>query len=357
MLRILFLLFVVIFIGCGDDEMEEITDQVDSIQHDVGALKTHTHDVTVSEVDDHVHEVVVGKPNLPKVKKTGLPEEQTGNNQDLVLPPLLPSPPMGKIAFESNGDICVIDPDGTNWSNLTLHRAHDTKPTWSPDGKQIAFVSNRPGGHALFIMQADGANPKHIGRWLDRGRSIDISDHSHIAWMPNSDRAIVESANEVYMMMFNGNAIKLFDGQQPVWSPDGNDVVFVLNINNGEDIYIATFDGDPIRLTFNPRIDSDPAWSPDGRYIAYSSQLDLDPWNFEIMIMNPDGSNIINLTNNPGEDRSPTWSPDSKKIAFSSNRDENFNWEIYVMNVDGTNPRNITNNANTDDHYPDWQPR
>ncbi|MCH7920991.1 MAG: PD40 domain-containing protein [Planctomycetes bacterium] len=87
-----------------------------------------------------------------------------------------------------------------------------------------------------------------------------------------------------------------------------------------------------------------------GLKIAFNSGRD---GNWEIYVMNADGTEQKNLTNNPAYDADPSWSPDGKKIAFSSQRDGN--WEIYVMNSDGTGLKNLTNNPATDG-YPSWSP-
>ena len=86
-----------------------------------------------------------------------------------------------------------------------------------------------------------------------------------------------------------------------------------------------------------------PSWSPDGSKIAFMSTREV---NYNIYIMNPDGTNQTRLTNNPASDNRPDWSPDGSKIVFASSRDGNS--EIYVMDPDGTNQTRLTNNQALD---------
>jgi hypothetical protein len=104
------------------------------------------------------------------------------------------------------------------------------------------------------------------------------------------------------------------------------------------------------RLTNNSAFDLSPSWSPDGKKIAFDSLRD---GNYEIYVMNVDGSGIKRLTNSPAHDGVPSWSPDGKKIAFSSDRDGND--EIYVMNADGSDQKRLTNNPAVDG-CPSWSP-
>ena len=90
-----------------------------------------------------------------------------------------------------------------------------------------------------------------------------------------------------------------------------------------------------------------PSWSPDGEYIAFSSEND---GNFDIYVMDADGGNPRRLTNHPEDDWDSSWSPDGKRITFTSDRDRNF--EIYVMDANGGNIQNLTNLRFGDDSQP-----
>jgi len=169
-----------------------------------------------------------------------------------------------KIAFISNRDgnweIYVMNADGSELENLTNNPADDATPSWSPDGKKIAFVSVRD-----FLWD-----------------------------------------------------------YEPSWSPDGKKIAFWSNRDGNREIYVMNADGSEQRnLTNNPADDVDPSWSPDGKKIAFASRRD-GKLNFdEIYVMNADGSEQKRLTNNLGNDDAPSWSPDGKKIAFSSDKGGN----------------------------------
>ncbi len=124
----------------------------------------------------------------------------------------------------------------------------------------------------------------------------------------------------------------------PAWSPDGKRIAFCSNRDGKSEIYMMNSDGSDVkRLTNNLSEDFGPVWSPDGNKLLFDSERD---GNKEIYVMDADGGNQIRLTRNNATDSATSWSPDGSQIAFASNRvDGSYNYDIYVMNADGSNVR------------------
>jgi Tol biopolymer transport system component len=109
--------------------------------------------------------------------------------------------------------------------------------------------------------------------------------------------------------------------------------------------------GDLLRITTHAGIDAYCAWSPGGLLMAFSSYRD---GNWEIYLMNADGSNQHNITNFAShQDFLPAWSPDGTRIVFNSDRSGNF--DIYAVNTDGANLVNLSDSSSSD-QYPAWSP-
>jgi Tol biopolymer transport system component len=114
-----------------------------------------------------------------------------------------------------------------------------------------------------------------------------------------------------------------------------------------------------VRLTNNEGIDAFPAWSPDGTQIAFRSERGE---NSDIYVMNIDGTNLRRLTTHEATDTQPSWSSDGARIVFATNRatdsaDVNEqNFDIYLINSDGSELTQITNDPSSE-RYPDWHPQ
>jgi len=222
----------------------------------------------------------------------------------------------GRIAFSDDvEDIYVINADGSDLAKVTSHAGNDFDPSWSPDGRRIAFRSERDGNNEIYVMSADGSDERNVSNY------------------PGDDWG-------------------------PAWSRDGKKIAFNSN-RDGPDLHLYVVNPDGSGLE---RIGGDiwveyPAWSPDGGRIAFMAQTWESGDNYEIYVMNAHGSGLRRLTNAPGSDGHPAWSPDGTRIAFDSERNSPREGElgdrIYVMNADGSRQRQLTK---TFGKYPDWSP-
>ena len=272
-------------------------------------------------------------------------------------------------------DIFVMDVDGSNQQNLTNSPRYDRDPSWSPDGKRIAFMSDRDGhvrrnglpSYEIYVMDADGGNPQNLTNSPRYDRDPSWSpDGKRIAFA--SDRDEPFGYFDIYVMNADGsNPQRLTENsnndKDPSWSSDGKRIVFSAR-RDGHfenefaityEIYVMDTDGkNQQRLTNNRKNDWDPVWSPDGERIAFAADRKGDFENFEIYVMDADGKNQQRLTNNRVWDMYPSWSPDGERIAFATDRKGDFeNFEIYVMDADGGNQQRLTNNRHSDTN-PAW---
>ena len=162
--------------------------------------------------------------------------------------------------------------------------------------------------------------------------------------------------SEIAVMNPDGSAVTRLHifGSDPMLSPDGTKIVYCsLRDTIYSQIYVMTSDGTgQKRLTDVKTGDAcGPAWSPDGKKIAYYAFANTQPSrNPEIWIMDADGSNPKKVTDH-GMD--PSWSPNGQQIAFASHRDGVF--QIYSMNADGSNLKRLTKH-NAEDSNPVWAP-
>lgn len=180
-----------------------------------------------------------------------------------------------RIAFlgesDNNYEIYLADATTGVTVNLTRDPLQDVSFTWSPDGREMAFVSKRSGRDTLYIMDAQGQNVRRI------------------------DTAVAPFA--------------------PVWSPDGESIAFMGNPTNGlADIFVMpAAGGEPINITnTRDRSEASIAWSPDSTQIVTAA---LNP--AEVKIFAADGSHVERVSDNG---TLPQWSPDGTQLAYRTSR-------------------------------------
>lgn len=236
----------------------------------------------------------------------------------------------------NSSNICLINTNGKNLRNLTAP-FDGSDSVLSSDGTQIFFASERDGNLEIYRMDASGKNPVN----LTRHPAHDMQPHVS----PNGKQLVFRSKRDpsgLYLMNADGSHLRyLTTGLRPAWSPDGRRIAFYER----QDIWVIDVDGqNRTRLTQDSVGNFAPAWSPDGRQIAFGSWRDWAAGEVanleEIYVMDATGENKRRLTHARGIDSDPVWSPDGKQIAFDSQRDEKP--RIYMMNADGRNQKPLT---------------
>jgi Tol biopolymer transport system component len=212
------------------------------------------------------------------------------------------------------------------------------------------------GGIAVAIMHAVRSRPATALAILSTGILLVLTGAATAAYPGQNGKIAFSSArdgnSEIYSMnpdasgqtrLTNDPGIDI----DPAWTAGGTAIAYT----GDDDIWVMNADGSgKARLTSDEAADVNPAWSPDGTKLAFASRRDGPG---EIYVMNADGAAQTRLTSDPASDDTPAWSPDSSSIAFTSDR--RGNKDIFVMNTDGANQRPLTTDGGAD-IAPNWSP-
>ena len=267
------------------------------------------------------------------------------------------SPKVPKIAFSSSrddgkGDIYLMNPDGSQQTNLTQHPSGDFSPVWSPTGEEILFQSDRGGAFDLYLMDANGKNVKAIFQ--------ESRNRSHPSWAPDGQRFAYASGGFIYIATRDGKQIeRVARGRAPAWSPIGEGIAFIwmppveirlLNTETGEQetIFRLLKEG----LQFGGALE-DVSWAREGNRLAFSG-LHRALWQHRtIYTMNRDGTQVKRVLKSkpPFWLEDVIWSPRGDELLYVQRA--NGQSQIFKMGVTDRRGEQLTHegNFNTDPHW------
>jgi Tol biopolymer transport system component len=239
-------------------------------------------------------------------------------------------------ARSGNGDIHVMNGDGSGLRVVAAHSAVDFDPALSPDGSRVAFVSARSGAGDIYVAGTEGgpAVPvaSHVAPDLDPTFSPDGSRLAFVSYRSGGGDIYLADADGSGLVRLTDSGHPDFD---PVFSPDGTRVAFVSTRSGHGDLYVVNTDGSGLRrLTTGAGLERTPAFSPDGTRIAFVS---MGTGLGDVYVVNVDGTGLRRLTHHLAPDLAPRFSPDGTKLVFTSGR-SGFG-DVHVMDADGTNVR------------------
>lgn len=345
----------------GSDVRQIRSDGVTFEHASIGlALSPDGRQIAFSDDTQDIHLMNVDGSNLRRIT-TGL----------FSFGPLAWSPDGSKIAYIQVGarhDIWVMNTDGSNRTLLTNNASSiNTRPDWSPDGSQIVYEANPPGGGGMgiWVMDANGANGARIA-----------AEGNDPSWSPDGERIAFTRGGDLYTMQPSGADVQQvtntpeFDANV-YWAPAGNRLLFTTDsAQGGTDIFTIKPDGTGRQQLSHDGVSRLPVWQTSqlppiknppkvvqSEAIVFSSNritAENPEGDFEIFLMEMDplaGDVTTQLTLNTSHDREPQWSPDGLQIAFTCDT------TICTVGADGSNLVRLTfPPQSASDRSPIWAP-
>jgi Tol biopolymer transport system component len=263
--------------------------------------------------------------------------------------------------------------DPSNPVRLLYTPTDDLAPRWSPDGRHIAFLSDRegaPGFFRLYMMNDDGTNVRGLFdpvvhpegdlefSWAPDGRHIALVNRVTETRLDRRQLYILDVETLERQLV----APSLPNRYAPDWSPDGARIAFIsndprtgsiqLHILSYADLSIHTVDVGHTRINF-------PRWSPDGRHLAFVAVPKEETTTFQVFVADGAAFQVRQVTRLEAGIPEPaplSWSPDSQRLLFSAPGRNPFipsSRDLYTVRLDGTELTRLTIDPN-DEAAPDW---
>jgi TolB protein len=242
-----------------------------------------------------------------------------------------------KIAFtaksKTTSAIYAMDFDGANAYKVSNNSSQNILPAWSPSGGQIAYTSFMRNNPDLYVASAGGGRPNKLSS--QRGMNTGAS------WSPDGRQIALTLSKdgnpEIYVINASDGSIvrritndKAID-TSPAWSPDGSQLAFVSDRNGGPQIFVVPAAGGTAhQVSFNGSYNTTPTWSPrPGKHIiAYTTR---DGGTYDIVALDLDAKATIRVTQNEGSNEEPAFSPNGRAVAFAR-----AGQGVFIANADGT---------------------